>query len=198
VTTFKIGDRVEYTGIQNSPYRGKKGTVISLLGSNQCKVAWENNEYDGCAPFFSNLKLLVETFKVGDRVEYVGNETPTWKGRKGLTGVISHVHPGNDWADVRDDAGKIWSPDIRNLKLVQSHSAVEEALKVLRAAGEVTFKPKRAPFKSITVKLNSSYQATVTDDSVTVGCQTFTFRKIDDLYNAVQEARAYNAEENGL
>jgi hypothetical protein len=39
----------------------------------------------------------------------------------------------------------------------------------------------------VDVKLNESYTATITESGVKVGCQTFTFKKVTDLANAVMD-----------
>lgn len=41
--------------------------------------------------------------------------------------------------------------------------------------------------KEIKVTLNSQYIAIVKKDHVKVGCQTFSFEKVEELYNAIEE-----------
>lgn len=48
-------------------------------------------------------------------------------------------------------------------------------------------------FKPIEVKLNDDYTATVEQDEVIVGCQSFTFDKVDELAKAVAKARGFSS-----
>jgi len=52
------------------------------------------------------------------------------------------------------------------------------------AKGEIEFTKPTPP---ITLKLNGSYKAVITPTEVKVGCQTFTFETITELYKAVQK-----------
>lgn len=44
-------------------------------------------------------------------------------------------------------------------------------------------------YNPIKIKLNNSYKAIVYSDNIKVGCQTFTFDKIEELYKAVQKMK---------
>jgi hypothetical protein len=47
-----------------------------------------------------------------------------------------------------------------------------------------------APFKeSFTIQLTNDYEAEVTKDGITVGCQKITFEKFDELCELVKQAR---------
>lgn len=46
------------------------------------------------------------------------------------------------------------------------------------------------------IKLNSEYNATVTQEGVKVGCQSFTFEAIEGLYESVQKAKKAKTSKN--
>jgi len=53
-------------------------------------------------------------FKVGDRVRYVGNDTPSWRGKEGVIDISSPGMSKLTW-----DGGKKGFPDTKNLELVE-------------------------------------------------------------------------------
>jgi hypothetical protein len=134
----------------------------------------------------------------GDKFVYRGAlsshrmKTVAWEG---CTGTIKSVN--------FDSAVVVWDkpyngvyeaePYLANLQKLPDVS-IEDALTVLRAAGDVTFKPKKPPFTNIRVKLNPTYDAVVSSEMVTVGCQSFHFAVIEALHEAVQKAREHNKE----
>lgn len=46
-------------------------------------------------------------------------------------------------------------------------------------------------FEDITIKLNDEYEAVVSEEDVTVGCQSFSFKKVEELYQAVKKAKEF-------
>ena len=126
---------------------------------------------------------------VGDRVErHTDSFMSAILGRKGVVTRTSTAFLGSEqlikvrWdGEEKETVGTFYAHKFR--KLADSIS-VDQALAVLRAAGDVKFTPR---FEPITVRLNGEYSATVFKNYVKVGCQTFEFDAIDRLYVAVQK-----------
>lgn len=138
------------------------------------------------------------TFRIGDRVRYVGNTRGEIMSNSyvGRTGVVSTVNaPIGDSQSVRltwdDDGTNSGGVYAFNVELVTSPNEIERALAVLRAAGEVTFTPRRPPFEVIKIAGVGMYDARVTENHVEVGCQTIEFDKVDEIAAAVAKAREY-------
>lgn len=76
---------------------------------------------------------------------------------------------------------------------IPTPSAIDAALKILRLAGEVTFKPTKPPFVPIKVKVGE-YEGVVTEAGLRVGCTTIPFDKAEEIWKAMQKAKEYNAQ----
>lgn len=133
----------------------------------------------------------MDKFKPGDRVQYTSGGKGIILGkRNGWGGAGWYVQ----W-DKKDKrtSGADWAYE-NNLTLLPppTKEEVESALAILRRAGKVDFLPAKAPFTPVRVRLNSDYDAVVSEYEVTVGCQHFTFSAIKALALAVKSAQEYN------
>lgn len=210
--TFKVGDRVERINYDNtSEFRvGDKGTVVNPDLSLACvrEEGYIAVQPDNVSVIQyndpKNLNLIEEKkdmkYKVGDRVEYVGNTVGVGqsKERIGSFGTVILVDAYGyvakvEWDDRRTLAA---NPHKENIRLVvaPSKDEVEKALALLKAAGEVTFKPRKPAFIPINLGSVGGYTITVTDEVLKVGCTLVPFNKAEEIWNAIQKAKAYNAE----
>lgn len=130
-------------------------------------------------------------FKAGDRAKYTTDFTPELTGKTGTVVTAANQHSiemawDDGYANVRYVMAK-------NLSPIHAPAAdeVSRALATLRAAGEVTFTPRKLPFQTILVDGVGSYNAVVHLDHVSVGCQYITFDKVDEIAAAVAKAREY-------
>lgn len=137
---------------------------------------------------------MVNKFNPGDRVIYVGNsegmlQTSHYIGRIGT--VNRESDPGRYRVNF-DDNTSLGAVHAHNLQpyAPPSNEEIEAAIALLNKAGEVSFKPRKAPFAQI--KVTGRYSAVITDKNITVGCTTISFEKFDEIAKAVQAARDYN------
>lgn len=132
--------------------------------------------------------MKFEDIKVGDRVRRAhGGHHGNY--RIGDIGVVVELQPipGSGRVKLdRDQGSYVHDPD--NLELVEAAPdiTVEQALAFLKSKGEVQFTPK---WERLQVSLNNSHLAYVYEHHVEVGCQKFTFDRVEALYAAVQKAR---------
>lgn len=194
---FKPGDRVTYNNEGHCWHNRKGSFVTSFTGSETAVVLWDvTNIEQTCDE--KRLKLIEEKpmIKVGDRVVYEGTGKEAMTAYNGRTATVKAIR--DDSVDI------VWDADVNvhypyytamrwNVKLapVPTKEEIDKALSTLKAAGDVTFKPRKPPFDPIKLPLNSEYSAIVTEGGVNVGCQHFTFGVIEQVWDAVRKAKDY-------
>lgn len=137
-------------------------------------------------------------FKIGDRVEYTANSSPSYKGRKGTVMADVSTDAPYKGLHVRFDGERhsepLYCQSFIKIPSPPTQAEIDAALKLLGQAGDVTFKKRKPPFDPRTVERVGSYTALITDSLITVGCTGISFEKFDEIADAVADARKYNAE----
>jgi hypothetical protein len=137
---------------------------------------------------------MANTFQPGDKVRRING---SWAGLYGtvISGEVYTVKD-QDYAGVvlrLEELDGEFAPGAFALVQTPSQESIDAALKILQLAGEVTFKPRKPPFKSIYIMVGD-YKAEVSQHQIEVGCTTITFDTAEKLWNAVLEAKKYNAQ----
>jgi hypothetical protein len=137
---------------------------------------------------------MTDTFQPGDKVQRINS---TWIGSLGAV-IEGEVYTVKDQKyrggalELEEVKGN-YSPCNFVLVEIPTPSAIDAALKILRLAGEVTFKPTKPSFTPIKVKVGE-FEGVVTEAGLRVGCTTIPFDKAEEIWKAVQKAKEYNAQ----
>lgn len=201
---FKPGDRVRYS--RPNTYStvfafmiGQEGTVIECRNLSGLTIKWDTptdhrQKDEGFTWAKDRFDLIGEEkamLKVGDVGIYNVANGAGMTHLNGKTGVV--IDLSSTGVQLRwDHSGSTYWADKENVTRYSPAAAeIDRALATLKAAGDVTFKPRKPSFNPIHVTLNSQHNAIVTQGGVTVGCQHFTFGVIEQVWDAVQKAKDY-------
>ncbi len=143
----------------------------------------------------------MSAFKRGDKVVYSCNHMVHTKSLDGLTGVVCEDQSLNATiVSVRFESGYTMLMLADNLRLAAEVSkySVAEALAVLRAAGDVTFKPRKPEWKTARVEAVAGYDGVINAQNcyerfVRFGCHQVSFAKVLEVAEMVKKAQEYNA-----
>jgi hypothetical protein len=200
---FKPGDRVEYTGLSkelNEQFRiGDKGTVIEYDSSRNVRVCWDNADRNTgignwAGHFPENLKLISASTedKMDIQAAYLLMQEKCGI-KEGDTVKVIRVAKKHEmgwqncWVTIMNDyLGKefVVRGINKNGIYLNSYGFPFFVLEKVKDA--------KPPFTPITIRLNASHTATVSEKFVDVGCQRFSFDKIKELNEAVKKAEEYN------
>lgn len=115
-------------------------------------------------------------FKRGDLVEVRDYETSNWQAAIFVAFVPRTKYP---YLVIED----------KNLTKEDLQEIINDS--ELAGINTFTFCRKKSSFVPIKIILNSEYTALVNTDSIYVGCQKFSFDKIDELSKAILEAKNF-------
>lgn len=200
MTTFKVGDRIQYVGndvdeVYTKTSIGRTGTITSL-SSTDVTVQWDDGSSHNLYTFICNLKLieretnmtLPEVVEANTKVVRIAPDC-----RKVIKGKVYTVRTRSAGALSFLEVAGLYNRS--NFRIANENDfKIAEALAILKAAGDVTFKPHKPAFKPREVVLSKAYTAVINDKNVKVGCQVIAFEAVDDIAKAVAEARKYSAE----
>lgn len=199
--TVKAGDRVERTAGNNAGMcKGDTGTIVEVTeihGAYYASVRLDKNGEISANNYSAYLKLLggKKSMPVHLNAPYGTKIRRINSSVNGLQiGDIVTLESRSKYSLYIQEKPQ-YSFDPSNFELAEySEAKIAEALAVLREAGDVTFKPRKPAFVPIDVGSVGQYKVTIHKNKVTVGCTSFTFNKAEEIWNAVQKAKAYNEE----
>lgn len=186
---FTYGDKVIFQDYKNNQIIG----TICLIdyGKGIARIFSEDK-----SEHVVGIRILFpyrpSPFQIGDIVEH------PFIGEGRVTRLPINSLNGNSLITVQfKDRSRSETIYARGLVLMKrckpTPTAIERALEVLQAAGEVMFKPYKPKFEPIKVSLGPGCVAVVTESDVTIcGGSTFPLDGVISLNKAVKEARNYN------
>lgn len=208
---MRVGQRVKYvnpSGVSEE-YYGKDGTVVGLNPHRGwVYIRWDDEEFNLRYRPTSSIFNAYSFTLVEDVMTNQAISNTALRDAWNLLTDASGIGPGDvvritrGWdsskpqhtyavGGVRDLIGEeceVYATErYKGFKFIKlKHSGYMVPYDVLELVKKA--KPAWAPRN---VALNVSYDATVHEDKVVVGCQTFSFDAVEDLYAAVQEAKKH-------